>query len=355
MFSLEGTALYKGSGPLYHQKPMERNELSFYKAEDLGDSRKGEYMKTKITTATIIIMTIVLSMTLTAFGAWEGEGLYSLSPKCAPGMSLDTSGVSHANGANLQIWKDKSLYSNGKNQRFYIIHMGGAYYTLIAEHSGKALDVKNGSKKSGANVWQYEYNLTNAQLWKMVSAGNGYHYLIPKLNGNLCLDVSGAGRSNGTNVQVWQRNYTSAQQFRLQLLNYYGYDSMYGSSFSRLHPLSLTPTKLTIKNDTGKQSSVTIRLFGGDERVLAWKASAKVNIKIVSKSKGSLNKIIKEKTYSDSVISIDIPKQYDCYDVYVSRYYYGSGIWNTMRQGNDGWNAMRFQLQSGNGRIISYR
>ena len=40
----------------------------------------------------------------------------------------------------------------------------------MAEHSGKSLDILNGSEKKNANLQQYAWNSSDAQLWKFVKA-----------------------------------------------------------------------------------------------------------------------------------------------------------------------------------------
>lgn len=139
------------------------------------------------------------------------DGLYTLSPKCAPGASLDVNNGSKSNKANIQIY-----HTNGTaSQQFTLKKVDGDYYTICAKVSGRMLDVSGGKKTSGTNVWQYTGNGTASQRWKLKDAGGGYWYIIPKLNTNLALDVSGGGSADSTNVQVYTKNGSDAQKWKL--------------------------------------------------------------------------------------------------------------------------------------------
>lgn len=139
------------------------------------------------------------------------DGIYSISPQCAPGLVLDCAAVSTENEANVCIWTN----GNQDNQKLKVEYIGNGYYRLLFVHSGKALDVSGGRTESGTNVWQYEWNNTYAQYWKIVKAEDNYYYLI-SATGNY-LDVCNAESNNGTNVWVYTGNGTSAQKWKLTL------------------------------------------------------------------------------------------------------------------------------------------
>lgn len=141
------------------------------------------------------------------------DGTYVISPKCAPGSGLDVSGKSSANGANVQIWNVTD--GGGANQQFKITYLNNGFYKITAVHSGKALDVANGSSASGTNVWQYTWNGTEAQQWQIIDGGNGY-YIFSNRIADKVLDVYDAGSKNGTNVWVYNRNNTNAQLWKLE-------------------------------------------------------------------------------------------------------------------------------------------
>ena len=63
--------------------------------------------------------------------------------------------------------------NNTEAQEFEIEKVSDGYYKIESKLSGKVLDVANGSRTAGANVWQYSWNGSDAQLWRFVDAGDG--------------------------------------------------------------------------------------------------------------------------------------------------------------------------------------
>ncbi|WP_419211071.1 PKD domain-containing protein [Maribacter sp. X9] len=101
--------------------------------------------------------------------------------------------VNRASGETLQV-PDASLldeaniaegtYGNLDNQHFALEYVGNTLYSLRAVHSSRYLDVSGASIAVGANIWQYEGNGSDAQLWQIVDAGDGTFYLISELSGH---------------------------------------------------------------------------------------------------------------------------------------------------------------------------
>ena len=138
------------------------------------------------------------------------DGVYTIASKLDESMVLDISGADHANGANVQLYKDNA--SNA--QQFRFTYVGEGMYTINSLCSDKVLDVADAGMSSGTNVWQYEDNGTLAQRWYVDLNKDGSWTITSALNG-LVLDVSGASRANGTNIQVYGSNGTAAQRFNL--------------------------------------------------------------------------------------------------------------------------------------------
>ena len=67
---------------------------------------------------------------------------------------LDIASAVETDYANIQMYAS----NNTSAQRFELYYVGNGYYQILSEKSGKSLDVANGSKKQGANVWQYSWN-----------------------------------------------------------------------------------------------------------------------------------------------------------------------------------------------------
>ena len=62
----------------------------------------------------------------------------------------------------------QSACGTGSNQQWQISDVGGGSYRLVARHSGKCLDVVNGSTADGARVVQYTCNGGGNQQWQRV-------------------------------------------------------------------------------------------------------------------------------------------------------------------------------------------
>ncbi|MFK7935952.1 MAG: RICIN domain-containing protein [Saprospiraceae bacterium] len=118
--------------------------------------------------------------------------------------------------AGTPIWMFTPNTSNA--QHWKLESAGGGYYYIKSRRSGLYLDVQGGSRKSGAFIWQYGKNGTDAQKWKPVPAGGGYYYLKAKVSG-LYLDVRGGNTAPKT--RVWQHplNRTNAQKWRFKSLD----------------------------------------------------------------------------------------------------------------------------------------
>ncbi|MFZ6184991.1 LamG-like jellyroll fold domain-containing protein [Nannocystis pusilla] len=81
---------------------------------------------------------------------------FLLRPGHNNGMVVDVEGPSHDNGARLHQW----IYTGGDNQRFRFEAVAGVAntYVIRAKHSGKVLDVYDGSSDQGEIVIQYDPN-----------------------------------------------------------------------------------------------------------------------------------------------------------------------------------------------------
>ena len=106
------------------------------------------------------------------------------------------------------------------SQRFEIVSTGDGYYNIIAEHSGKALEVKGGSSAAGTTIQQNTLNRNSmAQKWCFMSAGDGYYYLCSALG--TYMDVQSAVNSSGTPVWTYTFNGSTAQKWKLTESDYH--------------------------------------------------------------------------------------------------------------------------------------
>ena len=136
------------------------------------------------------------------------EGVYRIAAASNPFIGLDIEGDASKSKSNVYMWN----YAGDTKAQFRLKYLGNGYYKIINVYSGKALDVENGGKTKRTNVWQYNENNTDAQIWKIVKK-DGYYNIISKLN-NLALDVNNGYVQCGANIQVYTNNGSDAQKFQ---------------------------------------------------------------------------------------------------------------------------------------------
>lgn len=177
--------------------------------------------------ATLGAIIVVSSFVATSASAYEctgssatiDNGYYYLSPKCASGKCIDSeggatlySGYSH----NLHIW---DILGND-NQMFYIKYYNTIndipYYTICNKLTGYYMDVSGANVYNENNIWEYEFNGSDAQLFRFVKKGD-YYVIMSKLSNSYVIDVSGGSSDNGANVQLYE--YSSNNSAQLWKIN----------------------------------------------------------------------------------------------------------------------------------------
>lgn len=94
-----------------------------------------------------------------------GDGVYVIR-SVVSGKAMDIDGVRTGNGANVHQWS----YVGGDNQKF-IARKDGQYHQLIALHSNRVVEVKNGSMDANANVQQWDNNNQVTSFWELIPVG----------------------------------------------------------------------------------------------------------------------------------------------------------------------------------------
>lgn len=137
------------------------------------------------------------------------SGWMNVHPCYNMSLSLDVSGGSVANGANVQAYG-----SNGSLSQLFSFEYKNGYYVIRAANSGKVLDVDSGDVVPGTNVQQWNYIAGDAsQLWSATQVSDGAYAFTNKATG-LVLSVSANGAS-GANVQADQVSDLSIKTFSL--------------------------------------------------------------------------------------------------------------------------------------------
>ena len=139
------------------------------------------------------------------------ESTYVISNFAQYKYVVDVSNGSKNSGAN--IWTFQSNNTNA--QKWKVKKDSVGYITFINIGSNKALDVYNGNAENGTNIWQFNYNDSYAQKWIAKKNTDGSLTFLSALNSNYVLDISTGTVRNQQNIQLYQNNGTNAQKFKL--------------------------------------------------------------------------------------------------------------------------------------------
>lgn len=155
-----------------------------------------------------------------------GDQKYSVQ-SVSSSKYLDVSGASTANGANINIWAS----SGNNNQRFTFNPTGDGYFRITPVHSGKAIDISSGSTSDGADAIQWTYAGSTNQQWQLapveeLPVEEGTYTIVARHSGK-ALEVSGGGTTAGTAVVQSTVDGCNCQQWTLEHL-YGDYYSIVG-------------------------------------------------------------------------------------------------------------------------------
>lgn len=126
------------------------------------------------------------------------------------GQALDVNSSSTADGAGIIQWPQ----NGGNNQQWIITDNGGGYYKITNRNSSKTLDVDMSSTTAGAAIVQWPWNGGNNQQWQLTAASSGIYKVINR-NSGFALDVNGASTANGAGIIQWNANAGANQQWQI--------------------------------------------------------------------------------------------------------------------------------------------
>ncbi|MFP9060157.1 RICIN domain-containing protein [Natrialbaceae archaeon A-chndr2] len=140
------------------------------------------------------------------------EGTYRILADHS-GKALDVADVSTDDGANVHQWE----YVGGDNQHWTLEAVGDNEYRIVADHSGKVLDVENASGEDGTNVHQWEDVGGDNQRWFVEPVDDADTlYTITAVHSGKVLDVEGVSSDDGANVHQWEYVGGDNQHWRLE-------------------------------------------------------------------------------------------------------------------------------------------
>lgn len=89
-------------------------------------------------------------------------------------------------------------------------------YTIVADHSGKALDTWEWGTSNGTNIAQYDNWGGEAQQFIVTPVDGIWHRISPAIASSQAVEVADAATYAGANIRTWTYSGNSSQQFRFQ-------------------------------------------------------------------------------------------------------------------------------------------
>lgn len=127
--------------------------------------------------------------------------------KC--GKFMDIKHGSDENGAIAHLWQ----FADVESQKFYVENVSENLYKITPIHSNKSLEVRDSSFENCAEIAQWDYvDGYDCKLWYIYERENGYFNIVNKNSGKY-MDVAGNGIENGTQIWQYEGNDTDAQLF----------------------------------------------------------------------------------------------------------------------------------------------
>jgi hypothetical protein len=143
---------------------------------------------------------------------WNGSWVATTDPRATTivaqhsGKCLDVTGggtaTALASGTQLDQW---TCVTGAGNQLFLLQDMGGSQYEIISSNSNKCISPVNGGTTNGTRIEQLDCAGLAKQLWSVASTGTAGKYQIVSATSGRCLDVAGGptATADGTPIDLW--------------------------------------------------------------------------------------------------------------------------------------------------------
>jgi hypothetical protein len=163
---------------------------------------------------------IIVSLALTAGGVFAQLQSANLKPDAwysiiavHSGKALEIAGGADGKANGLQLQQNEP--TGADNQLFQFKQAKSGFFTITAKHSGKVLEIRDNSMKDHAPVQQNDANGQDNQLFTLVKDPGSYR-IIARSTG-YGFDVSGGVKSTSNNIPVIVYPATGAanQTFRI--------------------------------------------------------------------------------------------------------------------------------------------
>ena len=170
------------------------------------------------------------------------EGTYTIARADAQKQLVDISGASQDNGANALVYHS----TGGTNQRWYLTHDKGNFYTIASINSGKVLDVSGASFVPGSTVIQYAGSGQANQKWLVRDNGDGTFSFVSKASG---LALGSAGTADCSKVRMYVDKPAAAVRFVLKPAK------LIGSGVYSIAPRQKTAEVVDVPGDSKKSGT----------------------------------------------------------------------------------------------------
>ena len=141
---------------------------------------------------------------------FSSTGTYNICPECNLNNSLNVKDGSWRSGAQIFSWKGY----NDNNCKWDIELVRDGVYRIVSDKTGHVVDVKNGACHNYDQIQQYTWNGGNPQLWKIEFTDDGYFNFVNLTSGYL-LDCFNESTVSGAAVGICKRNKGDSQKWRL--------------------------------------------------------------------------------------------------------------------------------------------
>ena len=132
------------------------------------------------------------------------------------GMHVYASSSTVGNNSNVDIYTYSSATQVNVNWEFYpdTIENGVVYYYIEPklDYNYHVSNI-NDSSENGNSVKLYTKNTHNAQRWKLTNQGTNYYSIVS--HSGKCMDIKNGTMSNNTDIQIYTCNQTNAQIWKL--------------------------------------------------------------------------------------------------------------------------------------------
>jgi hypothetical protein len=165
---------------------------------------------------------IILLLTMTAVSTLAQMKSANLDPDAwysiiavHSGKALEIAGGDEGKASGLQLQQNDP--TGAANQLFQFKQAKSGFFTITVRHSGKVLEIRDGSLKDHAVIQQADATGQDQQLFTLVKETTGNYRIIARLTG-YGFDVLGGVKSLGNNIPVVVYPATGATNQTFQLI-----------------------------------------------------------------------------------------------------------------------------------------